>query len=598
VIADLQGPKFRIAEVFWTGVRLEEGSIVSFALATTDSDLCVMSGTGVRITMKPTVEHTALLRALEVGTVVCIEEGKRQLSVTERVSACEVKARVIHGGRLNAFTAVEAPGLKVDCPAVTAKDIIDTEFLLGLDPPIDYIAVSFVQKGADLQELIDIMDRLGVPTAKRPRICPRIERPQALANLDDILQKSGGVIVARGELGFELGLEGVPFAQKVIISIAKARRVFPVMVSSQLMESMIKNAVPTRAEVSDVANAVFDGADVVMLSGETAKGRYPVESVTAMAACARVAETQKLLLTPGLGLLREGAGVSQAAVVAGPPAHADIKTTSSSPAVALRASEMAGVSFKGRIVVMMGPPACGKGTQCKRIAKDLGLVHLSVGDIVRDEIERGTELGAQVDVFMSRGEMVSDALTLSIVRDRLARADVAECGCLLDGFPRTGVQSECLAANVEVDRFMLFDVPDDTVVRRALGRLNDPISGAIYHLQFAPPPTEVVARLVRRQNDTSEVVVRNRLEFYHAQLGSITSHFRDRLQEVDGTKSIEEVFEAVKRSLTGRLDKRIDPSEGKVYTFAGFNDAHPDLSELGHMRVAWDAMAPAGGDTI
>eukprot|EP00930_Biecheleria_cincta_P055403 TRINITY_DN41728_c0_g1_i1.p1 TRINITY_DN41728_c0_g1~~TRINITY_DN41728_c0_g1_i1.p1 ORF type:complete len:711 (+),score=147.84 TRINITY_DN41728_c0_g1_i1:257-2134(+) len=547
VTADLQGPKFCISEVFWTGVQLEEGQSVTLAVATAAADICRPSATGIRITVKETVEHTALLAALEVGTVVFIEEGKRQLKVTKRTSPSEVVAMVLVGGRLSPSTALEAPGLEIDCPALTEKDKEDVRFLIGLEPPVDYIAMSFVQKGSDIQDLLDFLDSLGVPASKRPKICPRIERPRAIKNLDSILEKSDGLIVARGELGFELGLEGVPFAQKLVIHKAKSRGLFPVMVSTQLMESMIKNAVPTRAEVSDVANAVFDGSDVIMLSGETAKGNYPVESVLAAAACARTADAQRKFIAPGFGVLpgfdKVDIALPPGSDGSGGEAAAEEETEAALPMGAC----------KGKVIVMMGPPASGKGTQCKRLEAAYGLVHLSVGDIVRDEIKQGTELGAKVNVYMSRGDMVSDELTLSIVRDRLRQEDVMERGCLLDGFPRTGAQAEGLARSIQVDRFILLQVPDDVVISRALGRLNDPVTGQIYHLQHAPPPQEVVSRLERRKNDISEEIVRNRLKVFHAELASIVPHFQDRLILLDGTKSMNEVTALVRQSLVQEI---------------------------------------------
>ena len=168
-----------------------------------------------------------MLNGLQVGMLVLIEDGRLQLKVTERVSETEVKATVLVGKRIKARQGVNVPDLEVDCAALTAKDVEDAEYLLKLEPPIDYIAVSFVQKGEDLQELIDIMDRLEIPEARRPKICPKIEKPQALTNLDGILEKSGALMVARGDLGVELGPERVPFAQKVIIRHAHEARPSP-----------------------------------------------------------------------------------------------------------------------------------------------------------------------------------------------------------------------------------------------------------------------------------------------------------------------------------------------------------------------------------
>eukprot|EP00931_Biecheleriopsis_adriatica_P032370 TRINITY_DN18898_c0_g2_i1.p1 TRINITY_DN18898_c0_g2~~TRINITY_DN18898_c0_g2_i1.p1 ORF type:complete len:1052 (-),score=160.75 TRINITY_DN18898_c0_g2_i1:66-3221(-) len=586
VIADLQGPKFRIGDVFWTGVVLEDHFPITVSLATDTTDICRMGGSGVRITLPKTVEHAALLKALEVGMVVFIEEGKRQLKITQRVSETEVRASVVVGGRLNGSTALEAPGLKIDCPALTDKDKEDVEFLLGLDPPIDYIAMSFVQKGADVEDLRNFMDTVNSPSGKRPKICPRIERPQALTNLDDIISKSDGLIVARGELAFELGFDGVPFAQKLMIHRAKTKGLFPVMISTQLMESMINNAVPTRAEASDVVNAIFDGGDAVMLSGETAKGNFPVESVLAMAACARVADAQSALITPAFGPLPERVADTHAPLAASTIGATDILHEEVPPSLPPG-------SFAGRVIIFMGPPASGKGTQCKRLSREFGLVHISLGDVIRDEIKKGTELGQRCDVYMSRGDMVSDELTLSIVQSRISQDDVLQNGCLLDGFPRTGPQAEGLAKCAAVDRFVLLQVPDQVVISRALGRLNDPVTGSIYHLQYAPPPPDIVGRLVRRDNDASEEIVCNRLKVFHAELSSIVHYFQDRLILVDGTKSIDEVTARTKQSLTQKIDTCIIEREGvqkpinarSLSTVQAIEASAPSPEELRQLRL-------------
>merc|ERR550537_2002619 len=213
-----------------------------------------------------------------------------KVNVVEKLSDRELKVKVVRGGKLKARKGVNVPDCEIDCPALTVKDIEDAEFLLQLDPPIEYICVSFAQKKQDLQELIDIMDRLKVPKEKRPGICPKIEKPQALTNIDGIISKSEALMVARGDLGVELGVYRVPFAQKLLITKAKQAGLF-VITATQMVESMIENPVPTRAEVTDLQNAVFDGTDAVMLSGEAAGGKYPLESVMAEADATLEAET-------------------------------------------------------------------------------------------------------------------------------------------------------------------------------------------------------------------------------------------------------------------------------------------------------------------
>merc|ERR1719222_1637087 len=210
--------------------------------------------------MKPTIEQNALIKAARAGIDLLIEDGLMEVKVTEKISEKELKVQVTRGGKLKARKGVNVPDIEIDCAALTKKDIEDAEYLLGLEPPFEYICVSFAQKGQDLQELIDIMDRLKVPQEKRPKICPKIEKPQALTNIDGIIAKSEALMVARGDLGVELEVERVPFAQKLLIKKAKDAGLF-VITATQMVESMIEAPVPTRAEVADLQNAVWDGTD-------------------------------------------------------------------------------------------------------------------------------------------------------------------------------------------------------------------------------------------------------------------------------------------------------------------------------------------------
>jgi len=230
------------------------------------------------------------MKAAKVGITLLIEDGLMAVEIVEKLSDTELKVKVTQGGKLKARKGVNVPDVEIDCAALTAKDIEDAEYLLQLDPPIEYICVSFAQKAQDLQELIDIMDRMKVPKDKRPGICPKIEKPQALTNIDGIISKSQALMVARGDLGVEMGVNRVPFAQKLLVTKAKQAGLF-VIVATQMMESMIEAPVPTRAEVADVVNAVWDGADAVMLSGEAASGKYPCEAVRAQASASREAES-------------------------------------------------------------------------------------------------------------------------------------------------------------------------------------------------------------------------------------------------------------------------------------------------------------------
>merc|ERR1719440_526875 len=249
--------------------------------------------------MKSTTEQNALMKAAKVGITLLIEDGLMAVEVIEKLSDTELKVKVTQGGKLKARKGVNVPDIEIDCAALTTKDIEDAEFLLKLDPPCEYICVSFAQKGQDLQELIDIMDRLKVPAEKRPKICPKIEKPQAFTNIEGIIAKSQALMVARGDLGVELGVYRTPFAQKLLITRAKQAGLF-VITATQMVESMITNPVPTRAEVSDLMNAVWDGTDAVMLSGEAASGKYPIESVMAEAAAAREAESVKHRIRPAI----------------------------------------------------------------------------------------------------------------------------------------------------------------------------------------------------------------------------------------------------------------------------------------------------------
>jgi len=294
-LGDLQGPKFRVSELAGDPIMLVDGEILEFGICK-DANDHIRSG---RITMTATIEQTALVRGAKVGTNLLIEDGLMEVNVVQKLSDTELKVQVTRGGKLKARKGVNVPDIEIDCAALTIKDIEDAEYLLQLEPPCEYICVSFAQKGQDLQELIDIMDRLKIPAHKRPKICPKIEKPQALTNIDGIIAKSQALMVARGDLGVEMGVNRCPFAQKLLIKKAKDAGLF-VITATQMVESMIEAPVPTRAEVSDLQNAVWDGTDAVMLSGEAASGKFPVEAVLAEASAVREAESVLHRIKPNI----------------------------------------------------------------------------------------------------------------------------------------------------------------------------------------------------------------------------------------------------------------------------------------------------------
>mmetsp|Transcript_102936 Transcript_102936/g.143376 ORF Transcript_102936/g.143376 Transcript_102936/m.143376 type:complete len:280 (+) Transcript_102936:37-876(+) len=208
-----------------------------------------------------------------------------------------------------------------------------------------------------------------------------------------------------------------------------------------------------------------------------------------------------------------------------------------------------GGDAKGSLVVIAGPPAAGKGTQCEKIKDKYGFVHISTGDILRDNVKKETELGKKAKGYMDSGALVPSELIVDLVKDRLMQEDVKEKGCLLDGFPRAPDQAEAMVdAGLDVQKFLVIKVPDDTLVERGCGRRSDPETGEIYHLKFRPPPEEIVDRLVHRSDDQEEKI-RERLKNYHSQIDGITPFFKDVLYEVDGTGKPDEVFTLIEEDL-------------------------------------------------
>lgn len=271
ILQDLSGPKIRIGDFYQDRVMLKKGSI--FTLTT---KACVGDET------KAFVSYKALPREIKKGDPILLDDGKKRLEVLE-VKGDEIKCRVIVGGETKGRRGVNLPGVSLNISCLTAKDKIDLVF--GVMHKVDFFALSFVRRSSDVVELRDILTK----AKATGKIIAKIETEEAIENIDAIIAEADGIMVARGDLAVEVPAEQVPILQKMIIGKCNAAGK-PVIVATQMMESMIKSPVPTRAEVSDVANSILDGADAVMLSEESALGEYPVETVAMMTKVANMVE--------------------------------------------------------------------------------------------------------------------------------------------------------------------------------------------------------------------------------------------------------------------------------------------------------------------
>jgi pyruvate kinase len=271
VLADLQGPKIRLGAFAAGAVELEDDA--PFMLR---QDPALGDATGVSI------DEPALLEALEPGDVALIGDGLIQLEVVAN-EGHQVRTRVRVGGRVSNHQGIGLPGARLATPALTAKDRADLEFVLGL--PVDAIALSFVRKPEDVLLVREVMQKVGVMLP----VIAKIEQPEAVERLEEIVDAFEGILVARGDLGVQMPLERVPLVQKQALRLARERGK-PSIVATQMLESMIRETRPTRAEASDVANATLDGADCLMLTAETAMGQHPVEATATMARLILAAE--------------------------------------------------------------------------------------------------------------------------------------------------------------------------------------------------------------------------------------------------------------------------------------------------------------------
>ena len=273
ILGDLQGPKIRIGNLHSEPIMLEAGHQIIF---TTNQYLGDKNKVHINYDMFP--------RDVNVGDKVLVDDGKIVFKVLKTNKIDEVVLESVYAGSLNSRKGVNLPDTNISMPSLTPKDLKDLDFALSQN--IHWIGLSFVRKASDIDELRTIITNAN----KDCRIIAKIEKPEAISNLDDIIEATDAVMVARGDLGVEIPLEEVPLLQKEIV-LKCQKMAKPVIIATQMMESMIDSITPSRAEVNDVANAVMDGADAVMLSGETSVGEHPVEVIKVMTRIIKQTET-------------------------------------------------------------------------------------------------------------------------------------------------------------------------------------------------------------------------------------------------------------------------------------------------------------------
>ncbi|MFF4745457.1 pyruvate kinase [Streptomyces chengbuensis] len=284
VLADLQGPKIRLGRFQEGPVLLERGDEFTITVEPVEGDRDICGTT-----------HAGLASDVTPGERILVDDGRVSLEVTA-VDGPRVRTTVVEGGVISDHKGLNLPGVAVSVPALSDKDVDDLRWAIRTGA--DIIALSFVRTARDIEDVHRIMDEEG----RRLPVIAKIEKPQAVDNIDDIVAAFDGLMVARGDLGVEMPLEHVPLVQKRAIKLAR-RNAKPVIVATQMLDSMIENSRPTRAEASDVANAVIDGTDAVMLSGETSVGKHPVETVRTMSRIVEAAEQE--ILAKGLPPLTE-----------------------------------------------------------------------------------------------------------------------------------------------------------------------------------------------------------------------------------------------------------------------------------------------------
>ncbi len=281
ILGDLQGPKLRVG-VMKLDVVVSKGDLIKFCTGKP------FDGSAERVYMN----YEKFPRDVKVGERILLDDGKLIFKVTKTNKKNEVEALVIQGGPLRSKKGVNLPNTAISLPALTVKDIADAEFAIKQE--VDWLALSFVRHAADLKLLQDMVTKY---SAHKIPIVAKIEKPEGVENIQEIVQNCDAIMVARGDLGVEIPAEEVPIVQKELVLCAKKARI-PVIIATQMMETMIDSLTPTRAEVNDVANSIMDGADAVMLSGETSVGKYPVEVIETMTKIIKSVENSPLITVP------------------------------------------------------------------------------------------------------------------------------------------------------------------------------------------------------------------------------------------------------------------------------------------------------------
>jgi len=273
ILVDLQGPKIRIGEVENNEILLEKGahiSVITTKIVGTSS--CI------------SINYKDLPKDIQPGEKILLDDGKLCIEIVSTNGIDTMEGVVIYGGILSSKKGVNLPNTKISLPSLTEKDRNDLTF--ALEQNVDWIGLSFVRNARDIIELKHIISQ----SSAKAKVIAKIEKPEAIQDIDEIIAESDGLMVARGDLGVEIPYQNVPLIQKMLIRKCM-EQAKPIIVATQMMESMITNASPTRAEVNDVANAVLDGTDAVMLSGETSIGKYPIETIRTMSNIVREMET-------------------------------------------------------------------------------------------------------------------------------------------------------------------------------------------------------------------------------------------------------------------------------------------------------------------